>query len=397
MKIIEYLKKSSIFALSQIEQFTKIYRQMIGKYYIIIICIICLLFAFSCKKGDDTVIKGDISNLSGPYILASYLSSDSLVIDTIPVYETSKFNYKVNIDTLTSFSLFMNERSTVVFADKGQKITIKGDAHFPDLIKVSGNEINNDLTAFKTANQELLKQRGQLLSDFHGIKETDTSRNNSLSRSNDISNLNLLNHELTLKAEEYIIENPTKFSSLILINNFFTNSDTPKSLERVLSYIEGDIVESNIAKRLQTYSQKLNMSAEDAIIPYFQLTDKDGESIRSNELNGKYVLISFISNTGTESRETVELLKNEYEIINKDSVQFISVYIDSDKYPMDVELDSIPWTVIKEERGWGSDVVDRLNIQYIPFNILVNPKGTIMLRNVPAQEVAEMVTKSFKD
>ena len=368
-----------------------------GKYYIFIISIICLLFAVSCKKGEGTVIKGDIANLSNPYILASYISSDSLVIDTIPVYDYKKFNYKVNIDTLTTFSLYINEGSTVLFADKGQKVKLNGDALFPDLININGNEINNDLTAFKKDNQELLKQRGQLLADLQVIKVTDTSRNNSLSRRDDISNLNLLNHELTLKAEEYIKDNPTKMSSLILINNFFTNSDTPKSLERVLGYLEGDVVETKIAKRLQAYSQKLNISAEDAIIPYFQLTDNEGELINSYSFKGKYLLLSFISNTGVESRETVELLKNEYEALSNDSIQFVSVYIDSDVYPIEADHDSIPWIVVTENRGWGSDIVDLLNIQYIPFNILINPEGTIMLRNVPAQEVAEMVTKSSKD
>lgn len=368
-----------------------------GKYYLIVISIICLIFALSCEKSDGTIIKGDIANLSSPYIIASYLFSDSLVIDTIPVYDNKKFNYKVSIDTLTAFSLYINDGSTVVFADNGQKVTVKGDALYPDVIKVSGNEVNNDLTAFKNDNQDLLKQRGQLLNDLNVIKDIDSSRNNSLSKSDGISNLNLLNHELTLKAEEYIKENPTKLSSLILINNFFTNSDTPKSLERVLGYLEGDVVETDITKRLQVYSQKLNRSAEDATIPYFQLTDSEGELINSYNFKGKYLLLSFVSNTDIESLETIELLKSEYEAISEDSVQFVSVYIDSDTYPIEVEHDSIPWIVVIEERGWGSDIVDLLNIQYIPFNILVNPEGTIMLRNVPAQEVAEMVTKSFKD
>src|SRR5690554_4026841 len=124
------------------------------KYYIIIISFICLLSAVSCRNGEGTVIKGDISNLSNPYILASYLSADSLVVDTILVYDYKKFNYKVNIDTLTAFSLYMDEGATVVFADNGQKVTVKGDAMFPDIINVNGNEINNDLTAFKRLNKD---------------------------------------------------------------------------------------------------------------------------------------------------------------------------------------------------------------------------------------------------
>ena len=394
MKIIEYLKKCNIFALLKVDLIYQPSIIIMGKYYIIVISIICLLSAVSCRNGDGTVIKGDISNLSKPYILASYLSADSLVVDTIPVYDYKKFNYKVNIDTLTTFSLFMDEGATVVFADNGQKIKVKGDALFPDLIKVNGNEINDDLTAFKSVNKDLLKQRGRLLTDLHIIRDNDTSRNNSLSRSDDISNLNLLNHELTLKAEEFIKENPSKISSLILINNFFTNSDTPKSLERVLGYLEGDVVETNISKKLQSYSEKLNRSAEDAFLPYFQLTDNEGELIHSNSFKGKYLLLSFLSNTGIESRETVELLKEEYEVLGNDSIEFVSVYVDSDVYPIEIEHDSIPWTVVIEDRGWGSEIVDLLNIQYIPFNILINPEGTIMLRNVPAQEVAEMVTRS---
>src|SRR5690554_2331227 len=106
------------------------------KYYIIIISTICLLFAISCKKDNSTVIKGNLSNLSNPYILASYISADSVIIDTIAVNEKNQFNYRVNIDSLTTFSLFMNnqESATVIFADIGQKINIKGDALLPDLI-----------------------------------------------------------------------------------------------------------------------------------------------------------------------------------------------------------------------------------------------------------------------
>ena len=108
-------------------------------------------------------------------------------------------------------------------------------------------------------------------------------------------------------------------------------------------------------------------------------------------------MLSFVSNTGIESLETIELLKNEHEVLSNDSVQFVSIYIDSDIYPIEVEHDSIPWIVVAENRGWGSDIVDLLNIQYIPFNILINPEGAIMLRNVPAQEVAEMVARSSEN
>ncbi|MDD3512221.1 MAG: thioredoxin-like domain-containing protein, partial [Fermentimonas sp.] len=124
--------------------------------------------------------------------------------------------------------------------------------------------------------------------------------------------------------------------------------------------------------------------------------DYEGDTISSYDYKGKYLLLSFISTSGVESRETIDLLKNEYDQLNSDSVQFVSVYIDSDIYPIDYPAhDSVTWTIIPEKRSWGSDIVDLLNVQYVPFNILVRPDGTIMERNVPAQEVAEVVRKSI--
>jgi len=354
----------------------------------------------SCNNEEGTLIKGKIANLEYPYILASYLSADTLAIDTIPVRNNGRFSYRSHIDTLTTFSLYLNnyENMAVIFADEGQKLSIEGDAQLPDLIKVNGNEINDDLTAFKMENQDLLIQRGQLLVNLQKNNETDTGRNQTMVRHDEIAKLNVLNHELTLKAEDFIKTNPTRSSSLILISNFFMNSDNPQALERVLAYLQGDVTKTQFAARLKYYAEKMNRSAEGARMPFFKLTDKDGKEIFSDDFNGKYLLLSFISTAGIESRETVELLKNEYIKVNKDSVAFITVYIDSDIYPVEyVVNDSIPWIVVPEKRSWGSAIVDTYNVQYIPFHILIAPDGNIKVRNVPAQGVADVIKNSSAD
>lgn len=358
----------------------------------------CILWsAVSCNSDEGTLIKGEITNLQYPYILASYLSADTLVLDTISVDSKGRFNYRSHIDTLTTFSLYLNnyESAAVVFANEGEKITVEGDAQLPDLIRVNGNEINDDLTSFKTSNIDLLTQRGQLLVNLQKEKESDTTTGNSLTRRDEITKLNVLNHALTLKAEDFIREHPTKLSSLILISNFFMNSDNPQALERVLGYMQGEVMKTPLAARLQSYLEKVKRSAEGAPMPYFTLTDKDGKEIYSHDFRGKYLLLSFISTTGIESRETVALLKDAYDKVNKDSVAFITVYIDSDIYPIQyAENDSIPWIVVPEKKSWGSDIVETFNVQFIPFNMLIAPDGTIKVRNLPAPGVADVIGNS---
>jgi hypothetical protein len=88
------------------------------------------------------------------------------------------------------------------------------------------------------------------------------------------------------------------------------------------------------------------------------------------------------------------LLKQAYEELDADSVQFITVYIDTNNYPVEyVESDSIPWTVVTEERGWGADIVNNFNVQYVPFNVLISPDRTIQVRNIAAQGIVDEIKK----
>lgn len=187
-------------------------------------------------------------------------------------------------------------------------------------------------------------------------------------------------------------------SSLILINEFFANSENPNGLGRVMEYMQGDVLKSKMGLKLKAYSEKINRSAEGTSMPYFRLVDKTGDTIQAYDYRGKYLLLSFISTTGIDSRETIKSLKQTYKNINRDSVEFISIYIDSDIYPIEyIENDSIQWTVIPETKSWASDIVEAYNIEFIPNNILISPAGIISDRNVPAIAVENALKNSVKN
>ena len=207
-----------------------------AKYSGILFFLVTLWMALSCGSREGTFINGKIEKIDSSYILATYLSADSLVIDTIPVDVKGRFSYMTNPDTLTAYSLYLDhyESAVVVFAGRDDRITVKGDALLPDLIAVRGNKVNDELTLFKLDNEDLLKQRAQLLKNLWLSSEFDNSNSHSHSRQEELLKLNVLNHELIIRAEETIKANPAKMSSLILINSFFVKSDNPAALERVL-------------------------------------------------------------------------------------------------------------------------------------------------------------------
>lgn len=365
-----------------------------AKYLGILLFIVTLCMALSCGRPEGTIISGKIHNLTQPYILATYLSSDSLTVDTVDVDAKGRFSYLSNPDTLTAYSLYLDqfESSIVVFAGIDDRISVQGDANLPDLISVKGNTVNDALTNFKTENEDLLKQRALVLENLRMSSALGDGKTHLHPRQEEILKLNVLNHELSLRAEEEIKANPAKMSSLILINSFFVQGDNPGALKRVLGYLQGEVLYSELALKLKSYSDKINQSAEEARMPSFSLKDKKGEEVRSSDFEGKYLLMNFVSTSGEDSRETIRLLKDEYADLDKEKVEFVTIYIDTDVHPVEtLEKDSLPWIAIPEERGWGADIVDNYNVQYIPYNILVAPDGRIKARNIPSLGIAEAI------
>jgi peroxiredoxin len=357
------------------------------KYLIIILTALILLSA--CNNRNSFSVKGDVDKLTNPIIFATFSSADTLAIDTIKASKNGKFSFDAVIDTFTVLTFYFNDftSSCVVFANKGDKIKIKGDAAFPDLIQVNGNEINDDLTLFKKEHNDLLFKRGEL---FNNLRSETAEE--GINQNEQRAQLNVLNYQLTLQAEEFVKNNPEKAASLIMINNFFRNPDNPQALERVLGYLNEDILQLPMGQSLKNYSNKLKASAEGASMPYFDLKDINGKDVISNDFRGKYLVLNFISSTDLDSRENVKILKNEYSNLNKDSVAFVSVYIDSDIYPITLlKNDSIPWTIVPEKKSWASEIVNTYNVPFIPYNIVISPSGIIKNRNIPAQEIEESI------
>ena len=354
------------------------------------------LVLFSCQKDDNKlVIEGELLNLTAPYVIASSRVSDTIRVDTILVDKKGRFSYTQNVDTITIFTLYFNDfnSSTLVFSDKGvNKIKIKGDASLSDLIEIRGGEINENLTLFKKKNEILLKQRTLLMNKVDYQVDSLSNSATAISEKEETATLNSLNHELSQNVEDFIVSNPNKISSVILINEFFKNNENPETLNRVLGYLEGEALSFPLTFRLKNYNQKLMLSAEGIKMPYFKLKVDDDEYVESSDFKNKYLLLSFLSSNGDESRENVEILKNLYTSLDTTEFEFLSVYIDSDTLPVqNIAVDSIPWKIVVEDKSWGANIIDAYNINYLPFNVLIDPEGKIVTRDIPVSDVKDLI------
>ena len=127
-------------------------------------------------------------------------------------------------------------------------------------------------------------------------------------------------------------------------------------------------------------------------MPYFKLKIDEEKYLKSTDFKNKYLLLSFVSSHGDESRENIKNLNDMYASIDTTDFEFLSVFVDSDTLPIKNQLlDTIPWNIVIENKSWGADIVEKYNINYLPFNILIDPKGKIITRDIPVSDIKNMI------
>ncbi|GAB6010562.1 DUF4369 domain-containing protein [Viscerimonas tarda] len=362
--------------------------------YIILLCSGCFLLFFlpGCgKKGQTTfTIKGKLANLESPYIFIATENNDSIFIDTIRANRKGVFSYEGTVGHLTMASLFFEGKpwATSIFFDKGWNIEITGDVKRPDLIYATGGNINDDLTAVKKENIQLLNTKADLIARIDSASTPEMLQNYS-------SELKTINFELTNQGRQFIEKNPEKIASVVLIQYFFKNDISVEALDEALALLKGEAADFSLTTELKQYSEKIKSSQIGARAPAFELKNKD-KDIRLYDYRGKYLLITFSAECKDDSVWTVPpVITDSYDQSKDNKLEYLSVVMLCDK-PVKQAPDSIKWKVFYDTNGWNSDIVKAYNIVDVPNNVLISPEGVILGRRLSAISLIEQINELKK-
>lgn len=346
-------------------------------------------------------ISGKLENINGNYFLMSHTSGDSVLIDTIPVNTKGEFSFRGVVDTLTEASLYFNQntKSTYILIDKGWDVELEGNIQYPDLINVKGGNVNDDITAFKSKNKDLLKTRADILA----AAERKGSGDDTLKVKDYVVELKNINFELSNIAASYIKSNPDKIASVMLINTFFKDETSIPRLDENLALLKGKAADFPLTANLKQYRDKVKLSSVGSTAPNFKLKDIKGKEVQLIDLRGKYILLSFISTTCeacTYERKDAVIAYNDLKK-QKENIEFISIIKDIEDLPISKNItDSVKWTILPVNGGWSAQTFDTYYIREIPYNILISPTGIILERDFPISNLPkkmEELTESLKE
>ncbi len=361
-----------------------------------------LSIAFACKQKPENICKveGKIENLTKQelYIVKENSNPNQVNVDTIVCSKDGKFSFEIKCDSLSPVVIYMEGGNVwaTIWVQNQEKITVTGDAIYPDVMLAKGGEINDLLSEFKEQNVSILKEKRDLID-----KKTRLESNDSISTKHDDkefnSKISSLNHQLKHNAQSFIKDHLSSLASLVLMQDYLAIWDEPENAQSYLNLLTGDATKTNLYKELSeqiaTRIKQIKQSEIGVTAPDFEVVTLSNDTLNLNSFGGDYLLISFSASwcvsCENDNKQMLDLRKK----INKTKLDMLTVVLDENKtdWLKTIENKKIDWYQAIDTIGWHSAMAYRYNINCLPSNILINKEKVIVGRNLSVDEIVKIM------
>jgi thiol-disulfide isomerase/thioredoxin len=127
----------------------------------------------------------------------------------------------------------------------------------------------------------------------------------------------------------------------------------------------------------------------------FTQNDTLGVPVSLSSLRGKYVLVDFWASWCGPCRAENPNVVKVFEKYKEKGFHIIGVSLDrpgqKEKWLKAIHDDGLAWTQVSDLQFWNNEVAKLYGIQAIPQNLLLDPEGRIIAKNVRGEELDQKV------
>ncbi|MEJ7557108.1 MAG: TlpA disulfide reductase family protein [Pedobacter sp.] len=130
----------------------------------------------------------------------------------------------------------------------------------------------------------------------------------------------------------------------------------------------------------------------------FTLPDKDGKEFKLSSLKGKYVLVDFWASWCVPCRAENPFMLKAYNELKDKNFEIVGVSLDETRaaWMRAVDQDKLPWIQVSDVKGFKTEIAVRFGITAIPQNVLIDPDGKVIAKDLRGADVNKMIASHIK-
>lgn len=322
----------------------------------IVATVVLTLIAQACKQEPSYSIKGSINVDSGTIYLQRFENKTFFVIDSAKI-EKGAFHFAGSVARPDLFGL-----------------TIDRDENFsPYYIFIENGPISVAIDTANTRSAQIAGSQSQAL--FETFKSQGQSYN----------------------IDSLIAVNPTSPVAAYILYRHFANQLSAEEIDARLDKFDSSLHDlSYVIELKKLVDVKKRVEIGNSAIDFSSFTP-DGKEIQLSDFYGNYLLLDFWASWCPSCRQENPNLVKTYRQYQAQGFQILAVSLDKnkEKWFEAIKKDSLAFHHVSDLKFWGSEPAKLYGIRSIPSNVLIDPSGKIIARNLYGEELGQKLRELY--
>ena len=324
---------------------------------------------------DGFIINGTITGYPEGTKIA-LLNGQSGMSESETTIQKNKFSFKGKI-TVPDFKiiLFDNQPPYITLFLDNSAVRITGTKEKIDKAVVTGSRSHADYEAFNN----LIEPYKNAFNDSAPFDSVAASKAVKI-------------------AVEFAEQHPNSFITPLAIIRYNQISDDPVKTETLFNTLSPEIKSTSMGAYLAQYLADAKKNAVGTLLPDFTQPDTSGKPISLSSLRGKYVLIDFWASWCGPCRQENPNVVEAFNKFKNKNFTILGVSLDKAKPAWEeaIRLDNLTWMHVSDLQGWSNAVAQQYQIYQIPQNILIDPEGKIVAKNLRGNQLDRKLMRVLK-
>ncbi|MBP6687449.1 MAG: AhpC/TSA family protein [Lacibacter sp.] len=288
--------------------------------------------------------------------------------------------------------LEFEQNSLNLFLDTG-KIAITSNTFLWDAV-VKGSPVVTDYSAYQQRITPLSRLESKLGEVYDGYMK---AKNKKMAVEVFEYYKGIL-HLYYLEQQQFVKENPSSPVSLYLTQEALGNEMDAAKAGPLFVLLSPAIQNSEKGKELKQQIEIGKRSMVGVVAADFTQPTADGKNVSLSSFKGKYLLIDFWASWCGPCRAESPNLVKAYEKYKLKNFEIFGVSLDQskDKWLKAIKDDKYTWPQVGDMKGWENAASQQYGILGIPFNMLLDPNGVVIARNLRGEALEKKLEEILK-